>query len=323
MPVKFMREIWDSDKEHINCFVNPGLLPTGGIMLICGEPGIGKSFLGQQIAFELSCGRRLLGLFPTRQVTTIFLELEKRSPIARARFRREDWQKEYPDAALTLGYYDDDIPQLDTPAGLIKLEELLVKNVKVIVVDSFTTTVLDESDTIHIKKAVANYRGLAKKHNISFVLIQHLVKRPTAYDPKQGKWKEPPLRLNDIRGSKYLQYEVDTAIGVAVSKSQEREVGFLKHSFCPYQLSEQPPLTFKYKPDTTHPFSFSLHKSKEMLDYLECGSASYSDLESFLQLSRPTLRGIVDTLEGIGIVRKNFSKGKNEGWVELIDSIIT
>ena len=232
MPVKFMWEVWSSPKEYFNCFIGPGLLPTGGILVICGEPGIGKSFLAQQTAFELACGRRWMKLFPARESTVVFLELEKRSPISRARFRRDDWQAEYPEAMINLAYYDDDIPQLDTDIGVNKLEKIITdSNAKIIIVDSFTTTLLDETDTVNIKRAVINYRKLAKNHGISFILVQHLIKRPTTYDQKQGKWKEPPLRLNDIKGSKYLQYEVDTVLGMAVSKGREREIGFLKHSF--------------------------------------------------------------------------------------------
>ena len=85
-----MRELWESPPEFFNCFIQPGLLPTGGLMIITGEPGIGKSWLSQQSAFELAEGRRWLGLFPTNRVKTLYLELEKRSPIARERFRRID-----------------------------------------------------------------------------------------------------------------------------------------------------------------------------------------------------------------------------------------
>ena len=309
-----MWEIWSSPKEHFNCYIGPGLLPTSGILVICGEPGIGKSFLAQQTAFELACGRRWMGLFPAKETIVVYLELEKRSPIARARFRREDWQKEYPEALVNLGYYDEDIPQLDTDFGANKLENMIKDTgAKIIIVDSFTTTILDETDTVNIKTAVVNYRKLAKTYEVSFILIQHLIKRPTTYDQKGGKWKEPPLRLNDMKGSKYLQYEVDTVLGVAISKGREREIGFLKHSFCPYQLSEAGPLYFQYRPDTTTPFLFSNDKVKDLLFYVGNGITELSDLENALGMTRPTITQLIYKLRDMGLVKKITGGGRGIG----------
>ena len=321
MSIKPIREMWNSPKEYVNCFIRPGLLPTGGLMVITGEPGVGKSFLAQQTAFELSSGRRWLGLFPSNRVKVAYFELEKRSPIARARFRRDDFRKEYPESVDYLGYYDEDVPRLDTDAGTKLLERLVSDfGTQVVIVDSFATTVWDEIDLSNIKKSVGNYRSIAKKLHLSFILIHHLTKRGVQYDSKKGEWKEPPIRLDNLRGSKFLEYEVDTVIGLTRQRiSGIRDIGFLKHSFCPFPYIEMVPLHYFYQASTPKPFATTNHADK-ILDLIDLGINKVKDLEFHTKISRPTIRKTIDEIATYGLIKKHEGGGKGrESYVEAID----
>ena len=77
--LKSIEQLWLSPRQKANCLIEPGLLPTGGILSIAGEPGVGKSWLVQQIVFEIASGRRILGLFPTKKTKVAHFEVEKRN----------------------------------------------------------------------------------------------------------------------------------------------------------------------------------------------------------------------------------------------------
>ena len=314
MRIKSIEELWLSPPEDVNCVIEPGLLPTGGIMVVIGEPGIGKSFLVQQMAFEIATGRRLIGIFPCKRKKVAYFELEKRSPISRRRFKDEEWQKEYPGATYSLGFYDDTIPRLDTDKGA-KLFKDAVEDFgcKVVIVDSFSVTLEDEIELSSQKRTILKYREIAKDLKLSFILIQHLVKRGIVYDPKTSQYKEPPLRLDDMRGSKYMEYEVDTVMGLVHGKSKGiRQLGFLKHSFSPIQLSEEQPLLVTFTGSKAVPFNPLDTNMPRILSVIDKeGPLKFAELESRAGISRPTFLRAKDTLISLGLVEEiNIGRDK-------------
>lgn len=53
-----------------------GFLSRGGSVLICGEPGCGKSKFTQHLAYSLALGRSFLGLVPTRAYKVLYIQAE-------------------------------------------------------------------------------------------------------------------------------------------------------------------------------------------------------------------------------------------------------
>lgn len=288
-------------------------------MTITGEPGIGKSWFCQQTAFELSSGRRWLRMFPTKQVKVAYLELEKQSPIAKDRFLRDDWKREYPESKGWLGYFNDESIRMDTVPGLARLEELVIDfNPKVVIVDSFATTVLDEVKPEFLKPAIMNYRFLARKYKMSFILVHHLNKGSKSYNPGTNSWEKEPLDLDNLKGNKLFNYEVDTVVGLAVRPGQIRDLIFLKHSFSTYPLSDSTPPKFRWKPETPIPFP-SANNYDDIVNLIDLGVGSYLQLESISGFSRPTIIKAINDLYIYGIVNKIESKGGRgkENFVEL------
>ena len=318
MPIKPIYELWRTPPKHISCVIQPGLLPTGGIYVIGGEPGIGKSWMAQQMAFEISSGKRALGLFPTKQSRVVYLELEKRSDIARNRFVDNVWKKKYPESGNFLGHYDDDIPRMDTTTGRKKMENLVAEfGAEVMVVDSYAVTYMDEVDSTTNKNTISNYRQIAKEHNMAFILIHHLTKRGADYDRNAKEWHEEPIRLDNLRGNKIFHYEVDTVVGLTKYGRLERQMTFLKHSFssAPYQDLE--PMVFNYSPASAIPMQLKDNKMAGLLELVDMGINNYHELSSYLEISRPTLRRIVDDLCEMRLIIKDESTGRKESSVHL------
>jgi len=309
--IKSIEQLWLAPKETVTCLIEPGLLPVGGLMTITGEPGQGKSFACQQGAFEIATGRRFLGLFPTIKSKVCVIEQEKRSAVSRLRYETKECQETYPDAEGMLGLYDETVIQMDTTGGRRYMRTLLHDfGCKVCFVDSYSVTLNDELDLSTQKGTIKAYREIAKELGIAFILVMHLNKRGINFDPKAGQYKEPPLRLDDMRGSKVMQYEIDTSIGI-VSRKSTRLVSFLKHSFSEYPLSEKDPLEYEFCGSSAVPFQLLNKKTSAILSVIEReGACSLLSIEEKLKITRNTLRDSLNVLVGYGIVEIVMSKGQ-------------
>ena len=56
--------------------IGKGFLSRGGSVLICGEPGAGKSKLSQHWSLNVALGRPFLGLTPTRALKVLYVQAE-------------------------------------------------------------------------------------------------------------------------------------------------------------------------------------------------------------------------------------------------------
>lgn len=293
-----------------NCLIEPGILPTGGIITVIGEPGVGKSKLVQQIAFEIANAERILGLFPAKEERVAYFEFEKRSDIAKARFWDSSWWGRYPKApAKNLTYYDEQVLKFDNVLDVEKMTKLLEEfQTGLLIVDSFATAILDDVEISRLRLAIERCRTMVRKLRMSAILVQHIVKRGVEFNKQTGEYVSPPLRMDDMKGSKHLEYEVDSIIGVTKSRKGWRDIAILKHSHTPIQYSELEPIKFRAAFGTSEPFQCQGAEVMRALDGY--GSIDSSTLEQKLNISRPTLNNILDRLEELGLIEVIHSKGK-------------
>ncbi len=320
MRVKPLEEMLSEPEESIDYIIHPGLLCSGGIMVLSGDPGVGKSFLAQQLTFEIASGKRVLRLFPCRQQRVVYVEFEVRNTLSRARFKQKSWIDAYPDAVGNIGYFDEKIIRLDSTSktNAKEFETMLINyGAQTVIVDSFAYTVWDETDLAALKTALEVFRGIAQKLGIAFIIIHHLIKRGTTYDQKESKWKEPPLKLDNLRGSKFLGYEIDTALGVVRAKVKPRSIGFLKHRFSPVPYNELEPLEFKFQAGTPVPFRCP-DLLADTLENADAGITTFTDLETIMKITRPTMIKTADRLEELGLIKVIKGGGKGVGtYIEL------
>jgi len=308
-----IEEMWLSPLEMINCSIDPGLLPVGGLMIVTGEPGVGKSFLVQQMGFEIATGRRILNIFPTKRNKTTYFELEKMSEIARRRFKGLSWQQEYANVGNNLGYYDSHIPSLSTPLDIIKFRGLLRDyGCKVAIMDSYSVMIDDIRDLQEQKKLIVTYREIAKEEGMSFILVQHLKKRQQVFDRQTKTVDIAPLTIDDLMGFKTVVYEADTIVGLVKGKHRHtRQLIFLKHSHCPYHLDEEEPLEFIFDGKSSKPLALSEKYLSSIISITDqMGPTSFSDMEAAIEISRPTLIKYVERLLSFGLIEVEQEDGK-------------
>jgi biotin operon repressor len=312
-----MKELIARRDDLPEAIIEPGLLTVGGIMIVIGSPGVGKSFMVQQMAFELCSGMRWMGLFPTRQVKTAYFEFEKGNAFSRGRFKRPDWYVKYPEAYNNLFFFDEEVLRLDTQHGAQELEKIIVDGgIKLAIIDSFSVTLENEIELTNLKVAISNYHNIARRNKMSMIMIHHINKRGTDFDKKTATYVEPPLNMRDLRGNNYINFEVETIVGISKGKqTNARELVFLKHSFCNKELdllTQEKPLKLKYYADTPVPYLPSDIKNFEkMMDLIQaCGALTIEDIEDQTGWSRPTIFKVIEELEAIGVVEVERGGGR-------------
>lgn len=316
-------------EEGADCIIEPGLLPLKGIMAIAGEPGVGKSYLALQIYLQILAGERVLGLFPSRKFPrpkVVYFEAEKRNELARGRLLGGKTMAKYGHLTQNMGYYDQDMPQLDKPSGVADMVSWLQDfGAQLAIIDSFSVSVDDDRDLKNQRRLILGYREVAKLANVAIIVVTQLSKRKLGFN-QDGKEVESPLRIDNMRGSKFLAYEVDTILGLTkvkgagpgrgkrVQNINMRELSFLKHSFCPAPLEDYTiKLSFNANdmPEAFRP----MDSIPQILEYLDTtGPSPISSISTDLNIPERTLFDIKDSLEGMGLVTYHQGVGGYIFW---------
>jgi len=143
-----------------------GGLVAGSLVLLAGEPGIGKSTLVLQVAAGLA----------RSQGPVVYVTGEESSDQVALRARRIDGLH---DQLLLL-------PETSCDAVFAELEDL---DPRLVVVDSVQTAVLDDLDAIagsvsQVRQVAARFQHFAKTRGVPVVLVGHVTKEGSIAGPK-------------------------------------------------------------------------------------------------------------------------------------------
>lgn len=185
-------------------FIIDPLLPSGGAMLLYGDPKIGKSFAALQLAESIQNGDSWLG-FPTRQGKVVYVQLD--TP-------RNVWQSRIVDlqrrGQMVSPPYFTDRELLNTwpfdilnPEHLLLLrDELRALSPDLVIIDTLREShSADENDSTEMQEAVAAL--VAATQPAALVLISH-AKKPNP----EGDFS----LMNDNRGSSYVVGRMDAIV---------------------------------------------------------------------------------------------------------------
>jgi len=190
-----------------------GLFPRGGVSIVAGQQGTGKSVLMQRICSDISLGGEVLDgvttYAPKRK--TLFLVGELPVDSMNDRQRTTGWRHD--DEALVL-YSRLDFAKAEIALDMTDAEgwKNIMEIVRgeepdMIVFDSFMSfNTADESDMQQMQAAFTRLLKLADETKSAVVLVHHIRKRKTVE-------RQQRLHMDDIIGSSIITRNASVAIG--------------------------------------------------------------------------------------------------------------
>jgi DNA repair protein RadA/Sms len=170
--------------EEIDRVFGGGILP-GSLLLLSGEPGIGKSTLGAQLANALSKDGQVLYVSGEESATQVKSRLERLScDLSRLRFIGETSVEKITGAALKL-----------------KPSLIVVDSIQTV----YSSLIPSEAGSLSQIRAVAvKFLEIAKEHGITVLLIGHITKDGQIAGPKSLEHiVDTVLSLENEPGSNY------------------------------------------------------------------------------------------------------------------------
>jgi archaellum biogenesis ATPase FlaH len=203
-------------------WVFDGLLSHGGIGLVTGWPGAGKTTFTLQMAAAAALGQRFLRWDSTGPVKVLYLSLEMAAPPLHL-FVTES-KKEFTNHELSilnknLLLAPFGVPlHIDREDGYERLKGLLEQHKPdVVIIDSLSMmTPKDLTDEEAMKTLFDGLAVIRQEHDVSFLVVHH--NRKKAADAQKSKGVE----LSDVYGSTYITAKVDFAINL--TKMEEKNL---------------------------------------------------------------------------------------------------
>ena len=179
------------DSSSLAAFVSSGstkidwivdrLIPCHGRVLLCGDGGIGKSFIMLDLALEMSRKDKQglwLGRFPVKQGPVLYIDEESPENLLRWRVNTMAQQKHLP---LSQAEFEMSFSQnlaVDDFKSLQALRELLERTEPSLVcIDSLTEIhSVNENDASAMKKVLRKITELSREYQTAFMILDHISK---------------------------------------------------------------------------------------------------------------------------------------------------
>ncbi len=196
-------------------FLVDSLLPSGGSMILYGDPKVGKSYAALQLACCLTSGTPWLGFRVPQPCPTLYVQLDTPRSLWQKRVRQLS-ESGHPVEGLhyadreTLGCYPFNIRDAKHSFTLVRAlqgveaasdgGDLYPVEFGAVIIDTLreSCTGADENDATAMQEVIAHLSEAVKP--AALILIHH-AKKPS---PEGGK-----SLINDIRGSGYVNGRMD------------------------------------------------------------------------------------------------------------------
>lgn len=238
--------IWIDDVRakpipEIMCVVAPGLVPSKGTFVAFGPPGVGKTWMFQELGLDVDTGRDFMSFFRTEPRAVVYYDVEMGPSASTSRLSKV--QKSYPDSHR-FAILDSNI-KLDTVGG----REFMRKYVKesqdktgtavLVLVDSIARAgELGMVDEETIRRVIGNCKTIAEDESTTFGFVGHS-RKMIQFDFK-GRRIIRDITLEDLRSTMALAFDVDTSIGVVqcATDTDAIEIAVVKARHCPFPYQD-------------------------------------------------------------------------------------
>ncbi|MBP6963849.1 MAG: AAA family ATPase [Armatimonadetes bacterium] len=186
-----------------------GLIPKGGLCLLAGDSGVGKSWLGFHLGQTVASELPFLGKFPVEKGAVLYLDAESGENLIRRRFKKlwKGLEEANPDL-------DPDIPfsvllsAVDLDAdGLQALTERIRREcIRLVVLDPMIHFgSADENDSRAMASFLEGIRQVSRDTGAAFLLVHHVRKESRLASNAPGQM---------IRGSSAIRAVMDSVLYV-------------------------------------------------------------------------------------------------------------
>lgn len=188
-------------------WVLPGYIPTPSLVMLLGEPKVGKSFLALQLAFAIAHGTTFLGKEP-KQGPVLYLQFDTSETVWRERLR--DMRK-YQDISgpMIMVHPDHNLQGVDIRKIKIRewWREAIEKAKPVLIIVDVLREVHDANENDSTEMKVVGDFLISMLKNKAALILHHTPKLRAA---KDDDGEPVPIRpVNTARGSSYLTGKVD------------------------------------------------------------------------------------------------------------------
>lgn len=202
-------------KEHD--FIIDGWLPKGGLMILAGEPGVGKTQLGLQLGYCMSLGTEFLGKkIKSAKVGFLTLELPPEALKTFVQRQVSDPQK-LTNMIVVKEPFDFQVSHIEAIQKIHGLD--------VMIIDSLSDLTIEELEESVSKKLFRQLATIRRRTGIALIIIHHIRKL-------QPNMKRKEITINDLYGSMIFGKESDAVIGLYETEAglvlQEVKIRFSK-----------------------------------------------------------------------------------------------
>jgi len=147
------------------------LIPEGSITLVCGDAGIGKSYISLFLGSVIAEGSDFLGS-KTKQKNVLFVDLESSLPLLNTRIQSIGIKSE------SIFFYTESLNFLLKEDISELKNEILFREAGFCVIDSLMDVIpgINENDSGAMNQVFSALRSLVKQTGCSFLIIHHVNK---------------------------------------------------------------------------------------------------------------------------------------------------
>ena len=209
LKVRTWTELLALPKPDFQYIVEPQLLAYGGNMVLYGPAETFKTFLAIELVYSITSGSRWLGVFDTRPVPTLTVQVEEPEPMYQGRI--EAFTRQRPTVPELCYFATDQSLKLDgfLGAGLLDIA-IKEHGIKLVIVDCMYKVVTGStSDENNQKRLLEQIDTLRSKHGCAFVIIHHPRK------DQSDNYQASDKGMEEMLGSGVLNFWADTIIKVS------------------------------------------------------------------------------------------------------------
>jgi hypothetical protein len=286
------------------------LFPEGGISIIGGDGGVGKSFLGLLLGISVASGKEFLGEFGVKQGQVLIIDEENALTLTYERLQKLTKGLQSVDPNLPLSFLSNQGVLLDNDDSYNALKSELEKlKPSLIIVDSLVRVHgADENSAKEMEGVFRRAKELAKLHNSTIIFLHHTRKLSQNFN-----WASQMLR-----GSSDIRNFVDSYVYMW-AKGNEKTLVHDKSRYAEaveafkvlVEDSKDPDgndmMTIKYTGKAKPPKKSKLDEAKDIIVEL---------LEKNGKMTRPAIRSAVNSKIGSTTMDKALEELKRQGIID-------